>query len=134
MNISVQVMSAIRDTKILTSSLVYRVAAIASAFFPLPRRYVSKRRIPFSTCQRHGDTRRRSRQRVSRWRRMTGTHAYSFIGRESSVASLTSAFTHRFYLELIEAGSARSLNETEGICKESKNYIIIDPIISKEHL
>lgn len=31
------------------------------------------------------------RGRVSRWRRMTGTHAYSLIGRGSSVASLTSA-------------------------------------------
>lgn len=114
-NISAQVMSAICDTKILTSSLVRCVAAIASAFFStsatFARRYVSKRRIPFSTCQRHGDTRRRSCQRVSKWRRMTGTHAYSFIGQGSFVAFLTSAFIHRFYLELIKTNSARSLNE-----------------------
>ena len=86
--------SAIRDSNILTLSLVRHRSDCICIFFTSATSHdaVSEQRIPFSTCQRHGDTRRR--KRISRWRRMTGTHAYSLIGRGSFAASLTSASIH----------------------------------------
>lgn len=114
-NFSARVMSAIRDSKIFTSSLVCRRSDCICIFSASATSHdaVSERRIPFSTCQRHGDTRRRSRQRVLRWRRMTGTHAYSLIRRGSSAASLTSVSAHSVYIEITRTESARWFQEIE---------------------
>jgi hypothetical protein len=82
--------SAIHDSKILASSLVRRRPAITSAFFfsacatsPFPRG--AFRLVRVSDTEIRGGVRA---QKVSRWRRMTGTHAYSLIGHASCAVSL----------------------------------------------